>query len=376
MITDQMIHFASCFEVREKMSSIRLTTASQGEVTLLSNIFIDTFLPEAGGEFVKVYIYLLRLLGDPSRSLGLDQMADCLHCTEGDLLRAFKYWSAEGLLTLRFDEEQVLSQIILEDPSAPAAPAPSPQEEPKPSPKALSLSEAPKAAAPSQPPKTLTADRVSALKEEEEVVQLLYICEQYLGKTLSPTEVQKLLFFYDGLHMSVDLIDFLIQYCVGRGHKSIRYIETVALAWADEGITTVEMAKASSSRYGKDYFTILKAMGITGRNPISTEVAFMDTWMKDYGFSMDIILEACTRTVLQTGQPSFPYVDGILSDWHKKGVRTLADIQPLDQQHQKRRLQKSQGRGAVPKSQAQNRFNNFPQREYDFAEYEKLLLNR
>ena len=43
--------------------------------------------------------------------------------------------------------------------------------------------------------------------------------------------------------MSVDLIDYLIEYCVGRDHRSIRYIETVAMAWKEEGITTVEMAK-------------------------------------------------------------------------------------------------------------------------------------
>lgn len=37
----------------------------------------------------------------------------------------------------------------------------------------------------------------------------------------------------------------------------MRYIETVALAWADEGITTVTMAKEANSRYAKEYFTIL-----------------------------------------------------------------------------------------------------------------------
>lgn len=363
------------------MTSIRLTTASPREVTILSNVFIDTFLPKAGGEFVKVYIYLLRILGDPSQGLGLEQMADCLHCTEGDVLRALKYWDQEGLLSLQFGQEHQLSQIILKDPSL-AVPSEKGRAVPQnlPSGPDSSLSEIScKEAAPSSPKEApdslqpLTADRVRALKENEEVVQLLYICEQYLGKALTPSEIQKILFFYDGLHMSVDLIDFLMQHCVGRGHKSIRYIETVALAWAKEGISTVQAAKDSSSRYGKEYFTILKAMGITGRNPVSSETNLMDTWLKDYGFSMDIILEACSRTVMQTGQPSFPYVDKILSDWMKKGVKSFQDIQELDMRHQKRR-QKNQNRAQTAKSS--NRFNNFHQREYDFDEYEKLLLNR
>ena len=76
------------------------------------------------------------------------------------------------------------------------------------------------------------------------------------AKTLTPTEMKKILFFYDELKFSPDLIEYLIEYSVSRGHKSMRYIETVALAWADEGITTVTMAKEANSRYAKEYFTI------------------------------------------------------------------------------------------------------------------------
>ncbi len=164
------------------------------------------------------------------------------------------------------------------------------------------------------------------LKQNEDIIQLLYIAEQYLGKTLTPTETRKILFFYDELHMSVDLIDYLIEYCVGRDHRSIRYIETVAMAWKEEGITTVEMAKDSTSRYSKEYFSVLKAMGITNRNPSDAEISLINTWTRDYGFAMELIQEACSRTVLQTGQPSFPYADKILQRWKDKNIRTLGDV--------------------------------------------------
>ena len=99
---------------------------------------------------------------------------------------------------------------------------------------------------------SLTPDRVKELKQNDEIVQLLYITEQYLGKTLTPTEVKKIMFFYDELHFSPDLIEYLIEYSVSRGHKSIRYIETVALAWAKEGISTVTMAKETNSQYNRE----------------------------------------------------------------------------------------------------------------------------
>lgn len=378
------------------MNTIHLRALSSSPVTILSNIFIDQYMPGAGGEFVKVYIYLLRLLADPSASVCLPLLADRLNCTEGDISRALKYWSNEGLLILETDPSGELTGITLTEPSpdtqmeltatvsvpqsALAATAPISQtvsaatvSTPQPS-QAATVSTPQPDTAPSRSASALTPARIKELKENEDVAQLIYICEQYLGKTLTPTDTRKILFFYDELKMSVDLIDFLIQYCVGRGHKSMRYIETVAMAWSKEGITTVEMAKDSTSRYGRDYFTILKAMGITNRNPVDSEIVMMDTWLKDYGFSMDMIQEACSRTIMQTGQPSFQYAHKILTGWFKKGALTPEAVHALDVQHQKRSQDNSRSRSQTPKSP--NRFNNFQQRNYDFKELEKQLLER
>ncbi len=378
---------------------ITLHSTEANDVTVLSNVFIDRFMPRAGGEFVKVYIYLLRMLGSPQEAFGLSQMADSLLCTEGDILRALKYWENEKLVSLIY-EGNALTGITLLTPRNKAdeisvnaeqdfpvqenplsnlenAAAVSSQDTAFPVPdRTGSSSSSPAPSKPLSESRHLTPDRVKELKQNEDIVQLLYIAEQYLGKTLTPTETRKILFFYDELHMSVDLIDYLIEYCVGRDHRSIRYIETVAMAWKEEGITTVEMAKDSTSRYSKEYFTVLKAMGITNRNPSDAEISLINTWTRDYGFAMELIQEACSRTVLQTGQPSFPYADKILQRWKDKNIRTLGDVRLQDAQHQKRKLEKAVSKADKPKSAAPNRFNNFHQRDYDFAEYEKKLLNK
>lgn len=346
------------------MGMITLRNPSRQEATLLSNIFIDDYMPEANGEFVKVYIYLLRTLSNSPVSFSLEEMADRVLCTERDILRGLKYWSRQDLLTLDFADDKTLTGITLLEPRQKTAPgeeksaaAPGTGES-----RTLSLKSF-----------SLTPDRVKELKQNEDMIQLLYIAEQYLGKTLSPTEIQKILFFYDGLGFSTDLIEYLIEYCVSRSHKSIRYIETVALAWAEEGISSVSDAKKANARYSREYYAILKALGITNRSPVETEITLMDTWLKTYGFSMEIIQEACSRTVLQTGQASFQYTDKILEGWKKKQVTSLEDIRSLDAEHKKRRQDKK-----VPKqtSSSSNRFNNFQQREYDFEEYEKRLLNQ
>lgn len=351
------------------MAMITLHNTSHPEVTILSNTFIDQYMPEANGEFVKVYIYLLRALSSAPVSFSLEQMADRLLCTERDILRALKYWAKQQLLVLDFTDGNKLCGISLLNPVSLSAPA---QQEISGTAE-IHTANAETSASKVPHPEPLTPDRVSELKQNEDVIQLLYVAEQYLGKTLSPTEIQKILFFYDGLGMSADLIDYLIEYCVGHNHKSIRYIEKVALAWAEEGITSVDEAKQSGSRYNKDYFSILKALGISNRNPVDTEITLMDTWLKTYGFSLEIIQEACSRTVLQTGQASFQYTDKILEGWKKKNVHTIDDIRTLDTEHKKRRQEKKVSR---PTAASNNRFNNFQQREYNFDEYEKHLLNQ
>ena len=363
------------------MSLISLQNSSELEVTILSNRFIDNFMPRANGEFVKVYIYLLRMVSAAPSSFSLEHMADSLFCTERDISRALKYWESEKLIALTYTADQKLSGITLLEPFADTGHRESSASVDTftGSGNSASVSGNTDPGVPSSADYilSLTPARIRELKQNEEISQLLYITEQYLTKTLTPTEMQKILFFYDELHMSADLIEYLVEYCVSRGRKSMRYIETVALAWAKDGITTVEMARDASSRFSKDYYTILKAMGISGRNPVDNEITYIDTWRKTYGFDLELIQEACSRTVLSTGQPSFQYADKILSGWKKKNVHTLEDIRILDAEHKKRQLEKSVAPKKQQATQPQNnnRFNNFHQRDYDFAEYEKRLLN-
>lgn len=396
------------------MSLISLQNSSELEVTILSNRFIDNFMPRANGEFVKVYIYLLRAVSSSPSSFSLEHMADRLFCTERDIFRALKYWEGEKILSLTYTTDRQLSGITLLEPFADAGHMESsassenifstagtssspvsaqmaagisqPVALTGSAPKNVSLSSSNSAVSGGTSSelstsadyiRSLTPDHISELKQNEEVSQLLYIAEQYLAKTLTPTEMQKIFFFYDELHMSADLIEYLVEYCVSRGRKSMRYIETVALAWTRDGVTTVEMARDASSRFSKDYYTILKAMGISGRNPVENEISYIDTWRKTYSFDLELIQEACSRTVLSTGQPSFQYADKILSGWKKKNVHTLEDVRLLDAEHKKRQLEKAVSRKKQPAAQSQsnNRFNNFHQRDYDFTEYEKRLLN-
>jgi len=208
---------------------------------------------------------------------------------------------------------------------------------------------------------------------EEEARQLLFICEQYLGKTLSPSEVARILDLHDTLGFSAELIEYLIEYCVSTRHKSLRYIEAVALGWHEAGYQTVSEAKQQTDIYNKAYYAILKAFGLSRRNPVQAEVSYMNKWMREYGFSIELITEACSRTMAAIHQPSFEYADKILCSWQKHHVKAPADLAALDDRHHS-----SRPKADVPTPKTiptSNRFRNFRERDYDFQELEKQLIN-
>ena len=95
------------------MNAIKLSNHFQSNATLVSNYFIDNYMATANGEFVKVYLFLLRHMEDSSMNLTISGIADCLNNTENDILRAFRYWESNGLLKLEYDCEHTISGIEL-----------------------------------------------------------------------------------------------------------------------------------------------------------------------------------------------------------------------------------------------------------------------
>ena len=360
------------------MNTLLIHSPFGAGITSIPNYFLDHYMPKANGEFVKLYLCLLRI-ASASSPFDLNSIADRMNCTENDVLRALKYWEKEGLLRMSFDADGKLTQLSLTDlmmghpSSEKQAPQTSPASEEPPAEKTAAPQTA-AAEAPAVKRYSLTADKVKQLKENEDIAQLLFIAQQYLGKTLTPSETNRILFFYDGLELSVDLIEYLIEYCVSKGHKSMHYIEKVAFAWKEDGIKDVASAKASSEGYQKDYYTILKALGIRGRNPIDAEIEIMKTWKNEYGFTLDLIVEACTRTILATKQPSLQYADRILQSWKNANVHSMADVHKLDQAHEQNKMTKTAKK--PPKATATTKFSNFEQRNYDFDSLESQLLNQ
>ncbi len=510
--------------------AILLKRDSSMAATYVPNTFIDKYMTHADGEFVKIYLYLLRCMNSPDTPFSISGTADKFDHTEKDVRRALKYWEKMRLLRLEFDSRDELSGICLMDTASPDTQIPAsgnpdtghtkdsaiislqegvsvscctdagntdscpvPGQEPftydscetphddacdgtqqqkavscrtysrsdsgtgitqsltgscgslavrdKDRPYAPQQSGSAYTAEPflstrpdgnrnsamtaeqflsvhpengslpaiqpgasysgsdgtitaktaAQPaglsaqapaPAIDRAELISRFSDDENVQELLYVAERYIGRQLTHNETGTILYWLDSLGFSQDLIDFLIEQCVAINRPSIQYMDKVALNWAKEGVHTLSEAKRTFAEHNHTVFAVRRAFGITDRSLADFEQDYLQTWTRTMGFSEEVIVLACQKTLRSTQKISFSYANSILESWQKQNVHTLAEIELLDAKHQKVQtrkyaaLKKASIQGRTPRETALTKYNSFSQRTYDYEALERELLTR
>lgn len=361
-------------------SKIRLSSSTDTDYTLVSNVFIDEYLKEANGEYVKVYLLLLRELSKDNTNFSVSKMADALDHTEKDIVRALRYFEKKGLLSLDFDMDGNLSGICL---LSPVKKAEKEEEEENVPVKQISLTIAPKrssmlsmaSSANAFVPeiKSISEQSIDDVSSDDAYYEVFHVAEHYMGRPLSKKEVETFMYWIDGLSMSPQLISYLVESCIEAGKNSVSYMNSIALSWAENGIHTVDEASAQSLIYPKTCFSVMKAFGIKNRSLNDSELALIDKWSKEYAFSDDIIMLACEKTIDNTGKASFRYADAILSDWHNRNVKSINDIARLDNDRLKSKNNTSEKKSSSY-SGTNSKSHNFAERDYDFEALQKKLL--
>lgn len=410
------------------MTAINISSDIATSFTTVSDIFIDQYMPKANGEFVKVYLYLLRATGSGAGIATISEIADHFSNTEADIIRALNYWASEGILQVQTGADGQIMGINLCSLSVSGMQAAQSNIQSAVADNAAQnnlqnsvvnnaaqnilqnsvvnnaaqnistvntrmhdsvveklKSQTPDKAASSQ--KEYTLDEIKEFRKNPDISELFFIIETYLKHTLSSTDTNMVLYWLDELHFSTDLVEYLVEYCITKGHSSLRYMNKVALGWADAGIKTVDQAKDDAAAHSQIYYSVMKALGITGRNLVDSEVSLINKWVGEYGFDIELVKAACSKTISAIQKPSFEYTDSILANWRKKDVHTLKDVEVLDVNFAKANKASatgsSQGTNAAngsskPKSNnssSKNKFNNFNQRNNDYDKLEKLFLN-
>lgn len=334
-------------------------------VTPISNVFIEKYMPDAKAAiFSVIYIFALKyaLSGD---EISNSDIAERLRILESDVIKAWEYWAEQGVIKLtKNDGDYVIEFMELTDSTTLKEAAP-----------AVELKPA-KQISPVKP--VYTSDDIEGiLQANPDIRQLVQAAEKIYAKPFSSSDLSTVIGFSTWLGLPDEVIMVLFNHCEG---KPMRYIEKTACDWADRGINSSDSAEEYINTYYSKYREIMSSFGIAGRNPVDKEITYMNNWLYSLKISMELIKLACQRAVEKTGKTSFDYANGILLDWQKNNVKTLADVEAYDLAFKQKKAAQAPKADNIPKAvQPQlkpTKFVNYNQPVYTDEEIEAAIKRK
>lgn len=291
----------------------------------------------ASGKALKVLIYMLkyrRLPDDP----------DEIGVTAEDIDEALSYWSSVGVIYRSGNAPQAKNQPAAHEPVRVLAPKPE--------------TAAPAAAIPPvapekeviRPRKSLLPTEIAErIAESQEIALLFKSAEGSLKRVLTFDDQRTILWIYDHLGMSADIIMMLIAYCCSVGRTNMGYIEKAALDWNEKNIATHEQAEneillmqRSFAFEGKVQSRLKMLNKLT-----ASQKKYIDEWAR-MDMSVDLVELAYDKTVDATGKPAFQYMNKILVKWHDNNITDMQSAIEFDERTKP-------SRGQAPRQAAQGR---------------------
>lgn len=270
--------------------------------TEVENIFINEYLPQAPGDYVKVYLYAL-LYAKQQTEITHRGLAAQLGLKDSDVDLAWQYWERMGVVKREMRSDTELDYGIT----------------------FVNLRELMYAGSLETPQKSSKSSETLC---ENELKEIFDFVENLKGQPVSPKEMQEIASWHSEMSAEPALIQKAFEYCYEKGKTQLKYIGAVIREWAKKGITTVEKAdeyiEETSRRYG-DYKRILNSLGVVGRMATDGERKIIDKWFDEMGFSLERILDACQKTV-GIQNPNVNYVNKILENWQKEAASFGRDV--------------------------------------------------
>lgn len=311
--------------------------------TPVSNVFLEKYMPKARGEFVKVYLLMLKYSVSGELGVSSSIIASNLNLLESDVMNALSYWKEEGLIKMAPIDKMGNFDIRFLDLSSDAS------------------------------EDNTTVDLLKELNNTS-TKDMLKDIEKLMARPLSPKEMSTYLGWQNDFNFSSEMILLLIEYCVSKGKSDTRYIEKVALAWHDSEIKTIEDAQAYITKNEDKWIKIRKILsylGIKNGDVMKPQEEMMEKWLYTYNFSLEMITKAAEICFERLNRADFRYIDGILTRWHKEEIKTLDDIVNKNISPKTISNNKTINKNDNKKTL---RFTDYEQRTYDYDSLERKLL--
>ncbi len=323
------------------------------ESVLISYDFVERYVRFSNPEYIRVYLYLKYRANKDGSIPTADRIAKDLDITPEHAGFILDFWvscgellqSENGYAFPESGEKKPAKSKTIPDIVA------SPRRSTRPS---YSMAE---------------IDAVAA--KNKSISGLFYQAETVLHKVLTQSDMEMLYSFVDWLGLPVEVITMLLSYGAKRGKTGRRYLETVAMDWADRGIDTFEAAEVYVSELearDSQERKICSILGIYDRALTTTEKKYLKQWSEDPAISLELVSLAYDRTVANTGKLTLNYMNKILQNWVIEGL--------LDETQIKAREAETRPRQTPAKKPKPSGFNNYQDTNpVDYDTLEEQLLD-
>ncbi len=321
---------------------------------MISNQFAEQYIRFSNPEYIQVYLYLKYRNEKDGAFPQTEQIARELDISQEHACFVLDFWVSRGELC------RTKTGYCF------------PETKKKTRKKTEAVDETPSLRRQTRPSYTMAEIDAVATKNKS-ISGLFYQAETVLQKVLTQSDMEMLYSFVDWLGLPVEVITMLLSYGAKRGKTGRRYLETVAMDWAERGIDTFEAAEAHVMEMEERDSIERKICGMLGifdRALTATEKKYIKQWSETSGLSLDLIPLAYDRTVARTGKLSFSYMNKILLSWVEEGLTTQTQVEEKEEAFRNGKPAKTEG---TPK---RSKFNNYDDTNpVDYGKLEEQLLD-
>ena len=293
--------------------SYRISPHAYGKMFAIPCDVVQKHIKLAGSAQLKVLLWLFSQGGTPCDA---EEIAQGIGLKRADVVDAMQYWLENGLIT---------EGAFPEPAPQPAAPEPKAEQANTPDGKNLSLPHTPGPVVPPPIGKPTREEVAKRGEQSPEIAWMLKEAQQRLGRTISVSEMSTLVWLHDSEGLPPAVILMIMGYSLSQGKCNMRYIERVAINWAQEEIDTVEKAEKKLyllEQQRQAWSKVQSAFALERRSPSAKEEAMAAKWVNEWNFSPAMLRLAYDSCVDATGKFSMAYINKILEKWVKTGVRT------------------------------------------------------
>ena len=211
---------------------------------------------------------------------------------------------------------------------------------------------------------TMSKEKVEqTAKNQSRAKAIEHINNMYFQGIMGPSWYNDIDIWFRKYNFDEQVMIALFDYCYNRGAMHKNYIQTVAEAWASNNVKTwndLDKYYEQQESLNKIKKSIAKKLG-KYNGLTQYEEAYIENWVQNFGYDMNIIEIALKRTTLKQN-PTFEYINTVITDWHDRNLKTQPEINAFIEQRKKQTKDTNILKTQVSKA-------NYEQRQYDNLEF-------